>query len=157
MEWDGEISRTLLLWLTSEFSFPFNILRTNKQIWSILLYTLILTKSCFGLKMDQFHHFSVGLWLLIDVRIEFLYHATSGVPMIRWYRLAACWKLPIPIIDWSFSQSIIGKLIDTACFQLTTWGKTNSYLLMYSYTWVFTEVFSQCMRTSVTDYTTHWP
>ena len=24
---------------------------------------------------------------------------SSGVPMIRWYRLAACWKLPIPIID----------------------------------------------------------
>ena len=23
----------------------------------------------------------------------------SGVPMIRWYRLAVCWKLPIPIID----------------------------------------------------------
>ena len=58
----------------------------------------------------------------------------SGVPMIRWYRLAACWKLPIPIIDWTFSKSIIGKLIDAACFQLTTWGKTNSYLLMYSET-----------------------
>ena len=58
----------------------------------------------------------------------------SGVPMIRWYRLAACWKLPIPIIDCTFSQSIFGKLIDAACFQLTTWGKTNSYLLMYSET-----------------------
>ena len=58
----------------------------------------------------------------------------SGVQMIRWYQLAVCWKLQIPIIDWTFSQSIIGKLIDAACFQLTTWGKTNSYLLMYSET-----------------------
>ena len=59
---------------------------------------------------------------------------SSGVPMIGWYRLVACWKLPIPIIDGTFSQLIIGKLIDTACFQLTAWGKTNSYLLMYSET-----------------------
>ena len=36
------------------------------------LYKLIPTKSRLGLKMGQIYLFSTKLWLLIDIKIEFL-------------------------------------------------------------------------------------
>lgn len=58
-------------WILIRFYILFLYISWDKNEWfcSNFVYTLILLRFWFGLKMDQFYCFSTKLWFLIDVRI----------------------------------------------------------------------------------------